>query len=279
MVFQSSARSSDQTVLGSIALRAFRYLSPVQHQSEILGGYDQILTVSEFSRRWIRRYWGLDSVVLYPPVDVDAFASRPKRQSIVCAGRFFAGNHNKKQDVLAAAFRRAIKGPIRGWELHLAGGYVSTDTNRAFLRAVEKAADGDDSIHFHLNCTVDEIRELYESSKLFWHATGFGESDEDHPERFEHFGITTIEAMAAGCVPLSYRGGGQPEVIQSGSNGVLWSTLDELIAESARLGTDYSRQKAMAEAARTRAKDFSTAVFRERLADIVDAARAADVGS
>jgi glycosyltransferase involved in cell wall biosynthesis len=268
-VFRNGARSSDQTLLGSLALRIFRYLAPVRDQADILGGYDDILTISEFSRHWIRRYWGLESAVLYPPIDNASFVPGAKCDWILGVGRFFAGNHNKKQDLLIRAFRAAVSGPLKGWELHLAGGFQPTSTNSAFLGVVEQAIDADPAVHLHLNCDVAELRTLYGASKLFWHATGLGESEAAHPERFEHFGITTVEAMAAGCVPLSFAGGGQFEVIQSGANGILWSTLDGLISESAALANDETRRASLAEAARSRARDFSEAAFRERLAELV----------
>ena len=51
----------------------------------------------------------------------------------------------------------------------------------------------------------------------------------------EHFGITTVEAMASGCVPLVYEGGGQREIIEQGKSGFLWKTDDELIQQTIRL--------------------------------------------
>jgi glycosyltransferase involved in cell wall biosynthesis len=279
LVFRDAARSSDQSLLGALALRGFQYLSPVRSQAEILGGYDYILTISEFSSRWIRRYWGLDSTVVYPPVDLAALTPGPKRDLILMVGRFFAGNHNKKQDLLVRTFRAAATSPLAGWELHLAGGFVPTTTNQAFLDQVRRAVAGDPAVQLHVDCEVDELRALYGASKLFWHATGFGESELDHPERFEHFGITTVEAMAAGCVPLSYAGGGQPEIIRTGAEGILWSTLDELIAESAALARDDERRTAMAEAARRQAREFDEEQFAERLAKALDLGRAERAGS
>jgi glycosyltransferase involved in cell wall biosynthesis len=265
LVFRDATRSSDQSLLGALALRGFQYLSPVRSQAEILGGYDQILTISEFSQSWIRRYWGLESFIVYPPVDPTAFAPVPKRNQVLAVGRFFAGNHNKKQDLLVRAFRRAAGGPLAGWELHLAGGFQPTTTNQAFLDQVKEAVAGDPAVHLYLNCDVDELRALYGASKLFWHATGLGESELDHPERFEHFGISSLEAMAAGCIPLAFAGGGQPEIIRPGADGILWSTLDELVAESAALGRDESRREAMADAARRRAWEFGEEAFARRL--------------
>src|SRR5207247_4766844 len=69
---------------------------------------------------------------------------------------------------------------------------------------------------------------LYEESSLYWHATGFGTDSELEPEKQEHFGITTCEAMSMGCVPVVIRRGGQPEIVEHGRSGYLWNSEDEL---------------------------------------------------
>ena len=43
-----------------------------------------------------------------------------------------------------------------------------------------------------------------------------GEDAERHPERFEHFGISVVEAMAAGAVPLVFGAAGPGEIVQDG---------------------------------------------------------------
>jgi glycosyltransferase involved in cell wall biosynthesis len=50
-----------------------------------------------------------------------------------------------------------------------------------------------------------------------------------NPEKFEHFGLSTIEAAQFGAVPVVFYGGGQPEIIHHAQNGFLWHTTDELI--------------------------------------------------
>ena len=62
----------------------------------------------------------------------------------------------------------------------------------------------------------DELLELYSRASLFWHAAGHGQDDRRHPERLEHFGITTVEAMAHGAVPLVFPAGGPAEVVADG---------------------------------------------------------------
>jgi glycosyltransferase involved in cell wall biosynthesis len=51
---------------------------------------------------------------------------------------------------------------------------------------------------------------------------------ERFPERAEHFGIATLEAMAFGCVPIVIRAGGQSEIVEDGRSGFLCSDTDEL---------------------------------------------------
>ena len=70
--------------------------------------YDRILANSAFTAGWLRRYWGADSDVLYPPVDITSFAPEAKQPIIFSIGRFFVGGHSKRQDVLVEAFRTLV---------------------------------------------------------------------------------------------------------------------------------------------------------------------------
>ena len=90
----------------------------------------------------------------------------------------------------------------------------------------------------HLNATGAEVRDLYSRAALFWHATGLGEDEETHPERLEHFGISTVEAMSAGAVPVVIGRAGQLELFEDGIAGYHWQTLDELVARTGQLMAD-----------------------------------------
>ena len=73
---------------------------------------------------------------------------------------------------------------------------------------------------------------LYGKSSIYWHATGYGE---DNPKKFEHFGISTVEAMAAECIPVVINLGGQPEIVEQSVNGFLWNSIPELKKFSLKL--------------------------------------------
>src|SRR5262249_31745169 len=80
----------------------------------------------------------------------------------------------------------------------------------------------------------------------------------------EHFGIVTVEAMAAGCVPVVVNKGGQREIVQHGVNGFLWNTLEELKGYTQLLARDEPLWARLSDAARLRARDFSREGFRRR---------------
>ena len=54
----------------------------------------------------------------------------------------------------------------------------------------------------------------------------------------EHFGISTVEAMSAGIIPIVYQGGGQVEIVRDNENGMLWNTLGELCDKTLRIIED-----------------------------------------
>ncbi len=55
---------------------------------------------------------------------------------------------------------------------------------------------------FHVDAPGAELADLYARASIFWHAAGLGEDAEDDPNRMEHFGISIVEAMSAGAVPV-----------------------------------------------------------------------------
>src|SRR5690606_11935124 len=126
------------------------------------------------------------------------------------------------------AFKKMCDNGFTGFEYHLCGGTHSEKIHMDYLNKVKKEAKGY-PIFIHTDISFDQLKELYAKSSIFWHAEGFGEDENKHPDRFEHFGITTVEAMASGCIPVVIAKAGQIEIVQGGVNGFLWNNLNELI--------------------------------------------------
>jgi glycosyltransferase involved in cell wall biosynthesis len=217
---------------------------------------------SEFTRdRNKSLFPGVKTAVLYPPVSF-IIKSEQRENIILHVGRFRVidseGSDYKKQEMMITTFEKMIDKGLKGWKLVIAAGV--RDADRESFANLEKSAKGYPII-FMINKTSDELATMYHKAKIYWHASGFGEDLVHHPEFAEHFGISTVEAMGAGTVPVVINAGGQKEIIQDGIDGFLWDTEDEFIAKTNRLIKDPVLWQSVSEQAKKRAKDFSVDKF------------------
>lgn len=181
---------------------------------------------SKFTKSVIDEEFQTNSVVVYPPVDIESIKTGKKENIILCVGRFSQLLQAKRQDVLIDTFKIMIDKGMFGWKLILAG---ATDIGgKEYFEALKHRAVGY-PIELIENADFQKICQLYAEAKLFWYAAGFEIDETEDPEKTEHFGITTVEAMAAGAVPLVLGKGGPKEVIKPGENGFVWQTKEELI--------------------------------------------------
>jgi glycosyltransferase involved in cell wall biosynthesis len=229
---------------------------------------DLLLVYSEFVRECLKRNHGLASTVLYPPID-DFRAEAPKERAILSVGRIFRGLYNdKRYDVLLDAFRRLCgTGHAGGWEYWIAGSCGDDPASQEYLAELQERASGL-PVRFFVNAPYETLRSLYGRAMIFWHAAGFGVDERQEPHRTEHFGMSTVEAMSASCVPVVVNNGGQREIVTHGINGFLWNTVEELVSHTAALCgaalDPFSKE------ARRRYADFSRAEFGKRLQSIVN---------
>lgn len=229
--------------------------------------YGVLASNSEFTRGWVQAYWGTDSEVLYPPVTLQAGGT--KEPIILHVGRFFDAEqgHSKKQLELVHAFRALHDSGRRDWTLHLVGGCAPD--GEGYLAAVRNAAAGYPVV-LHVNAAGEELRDLYARASIYWHASGLGEDAVRNPDRLEHFGIATVEAMSAGAVPVVVGLAGQLETVRHAVDGFHFATLDELVERTQLLIDDPVQRGEMARSAAQRAADFSHQAFTRRLDDILD---------
>jgi glycosyltransferase involved in cell wall biosynthesis len=221
-----------------------------------------IICYSDFVKNYLDKTFDKASFVLPPPVEDFSDNSVKKENSILTVGRFTQGMNTKKQDVLIAAFKKLCDNGLKGWKLIIAGSYLPDD--KLYVESLEKSAKNY-PIEIAANVPYFKLVSFYQKAKIYWHATGFGEDLKNHPERSEHFGITTVEAMGAGAVPVVINAGGQKEIVTDGKNGFLWNTLDELSAKTMTLINDVKTRDNVSIHARERANDFSLHTFEKKL--------------
>lgn len=230
-----------------------------------LAQYD-VLVYSEFVATWTRRRLGVDPTILHPPGHLADEPSIEKEHIILAVGRFFDVEHAKRHDVLIDAYRHLPAAVRSSWPLVLAGGVDGRASGQRYLDRLRTLAQGL-NIRFELDVPQSRLHELYARTSLFWHATGYGRAPEQ-PERAEHYGLSTIEAMSHGAVPLVYADGGQTEIVTE-TSGVLWRVLDELVVATTSLIDDGEARRRMADAAARRAQEFPPEAFRQGLLDRV----------
>jgi glycosyltransferase involved in cell wall biosynthesis len=157
------------------------------------------------------------------------------------------------------SFKELIKDKqMEGWSLHLAG---SVEGDPEYVNELKKLVENI-PVNFYPNLPFEKLIELYGKSSIYWHAAGFKEED---PVLMEHFGITTVEAMAAGCVPIIINKGGQSEIVDNGINGYLWETTEELISFTKKIIQGPSIREKISEEAVLKSKFFSKSNFSENL--------------
>jgi glycosyltransferase involved in cell wall biosynthesis len=246
----------------------FPWLLRDPRELDWLEPYERVLANSEYTRGWIRRYWDVDADLLFPPIRVHELHPGPKRRQIITVGRFIARGqgHSKKQLEMVEAFGAMVaSGALEGWKLHVVGGVE--DAQLPYFEQVSRAADGL-PVELHANAPRSLVEELLAASSVFWSATGYGEDERRAPWTFEHFGMTTVEAMAAGCVPVVIDKAGQREIVRDGVDGFHWSTLAELEARTRQVADDEALRERLAAAASARAADFSDQAFAARWTEI-----------
>lgn len=184
---------------------------------------------SEFTKSFIDKEFGVNSIVVYPPVEVDLLRSGEKENLILAVGRFSQLLQAKRQDILIEVFKKMVDDGLTDWQLVLIGGADVGATE--YLKAL-KEQSRNYPIRVLENLSFREVRDFYGKAKIFWNASGFGIDEEKEPERVEHFGMVVVEAMAADCVPVVVGKGGIKEIVKEGETGLFWETKEDLIQKT-----------------------------------------------
>lgn len=217
--------------------------------------FDTIVCNSYFTKNHIDQEYRVDSVVIYPPVAIHDFKQGAKKQIILNVSRF---QPVKKHREMIRIFKK-LQMKLPKWKLHLAGGLDPEDEK--YFKEVKKEAAHDSSIVLLPNVSFNTIQTEYAHASIYLHATGFGENEEQNPELMEHFGIAPVEAMASGCIPILYNGGGLREIVTDRKNGLLWETEEECVEKVLEIVNNAHLQKTIRTNVIIRSKDFDQKKF------------------
>lgn len=229
--------------------------------------YKKYITYSEYSKKHILMMFdefGLPSKnvkVIYPacPQITSNCKKQQDKTIILSVGRFFRGGHCKNHHLLVHAFRKLIS-KHKDIELHLAGSIHPEPEHIDYFKDLE-ILSRDLPIVLHANPSNEKLASLYKMAHIYWHGTGMDKDPQIHPEAMEHFGISIVEAMSAGCVPLAFHCGGPSEIISENTDGYLYNTEEDLIKLTIALARNPKEMTRLSENAISKASNFSVANF------------------
>lgn len=227
---------------------------------------EKVICNSHFTKGFIDKEYGINSIVIYPPVDISRFRAKRKENLILSVGRFSQLTQAKRQDVLVSAFKKLYDQGAKDWKLVLAGGSeVGVDD---FVEKLREASVGY-TISLVENPSLKDLVDLYGRSKIFWSASGHGIEEEKEPLRVEHFGIAVVEAMAAGCVPAVVEKGGYKEIIKRNENGFFWDSTSELLMVTRKLIEYKKLLKKISDSARKSSFKYSYDNFEKAFGELL----------
>lgn len=186
----------------------------------------------------IKKYYGRESTVIYPPVNIVTEENVRKENYYLTGGRLTAA---KNFDLIIKAFNK-LKLPL----------LVYGDGPLAMSLKVL----AEDNINFLGKVTDSEQRKLYSRAK------GYIVSQKD-----EDFGITPVESMGQGTPVIAYRGGGYLESVVEGKTGIFF---DKLTPESLTDAiSKFEKTKFDPEVCKAQAKKFSEERFEKEIKEFV----------
>lgn len=189
----------------------------------------------------IRRAYGRESVVVYPPVDIEEFTPGEKREDFfLAAGRMVP---YKKMDLIAEAFSGS------GRKLVVIG------DGPDFGKVKSRAKKDVELLGYQ---ETDVLRDYLRRARAFIFA-----AEED-------FGILPVEAQACGTPVIAYGAGGARESVLEERTGIFFDeqstvSLRRAIERFEKAESEFDRKEIRANAER-----FSAAAFRREFKKAVD---------
>ncbi|MFA5047717.1 MAG: glycosyltransferase [Patescibacteria group bacterium] len=200
---------------------------------------DHYVANSETVRERIKKYYNHDSQVVYPPVEIDKFyiSDQPKKY-------YLAGSRlvpYKKIDLAVKAFSRL------GIPLKIFG----VGPEMELLKAMAKS-----NVEFLGKVNDEQKRRLFADCIAYI-----------NPQE-EDFGITAVEAMAAGRPVIAYKAGGATETVKDGETGEFFE--EQMWEELADKILRFKQEKYNSDAIRRHAEQFSTQKFKENMSRVIN---------
>jgi glycosyltransferase involved in cell wall biosynthesis len=215
-----------------------------------------LLTNSKFTQQIVRKYLRRNSLVLHPPVDVQSYARvNVKSENLVVTVSKFTPKRCLHRVPLIARNTQNARFIIVG------GADEYSIETIANLQELIREQDVQDRVVLMPNVQRSKLMELLVRAKVYLHVM---------PS--EHFGISIVEAMAAGCVPVVHRSGGPWLDIldqNQGKYGFSYETPEKAAYLINNILRDERLRSEVSHAAQKRSFEYDESAFRKSLQGII----------
>lgn len=230
---------SQTSDLGWFGKLAFRAMIPSLRDFDRLAAQrvSHFIANSLFVQKRIREFYGRDSVVIHPPVDVEAFRHDSPRGDFYLIISELAPY--KRVDLAVKAFAQ-----LKGKKLLVIG-------TGSELRSLRKAATS--NVEILERQPFAALKKYYETCRAFLYP------------QIEDFGITAVEAQAAGSPVIAYWSGGALETVIEGQTGVFFDAQTPEALADAIMRFEAHSSNFTAEACRQSAQRFRKERFHNEI--------------
>ena len=205
---------------------------------------DKLVCNSKNTKKRIKKYYKRSAEVIYPPVDCKKYDYKSEKGYWLSVNRLL--NH-KRVDLQLEAFSK-----MPDEKLIIVGSYeVGAEQFENYKRYLEGIMTSNVEVRSWI--TDSELVNLYNNSKGFIATAGN-----------EDFGMTLVEAMAAGKPVIAGNEGGYKETVIDGKTGMLIEDIDakKIISAVKKIGKNLSKYKVDC---LKRAKEFDVDNFIKRI--------------
>lgn len=214
----------------------------------------KILTNSSWTAAIIRKTYGLAADVLYPPVEVECIHSicrniKKEKNLVITIARL--APDKRLESVIEIA--KELK------DLHFVIMGMTSIRDRRTLEELLSIADKLGNVEIVYDLPRRTLIEKLCRASIYL-----------HPKYAEHFGISIVEAMAAGAVPVVYRSGGAWfDVVSRVSRVLGYRSTAEAVQVIRMLLKNRGEFKKLSKKAREIALKFDVSVYRRKMIGIV----------
>ncbi len=207
---------------------------------------DLLLSTSNFTKGFVRKKWGRDSTTLYPPCPIDLYRdlNGAKENLVITIGRVVP---EKRMNLFLEIARQLpqLKFAIIG---------SVAPERESYLQHLKDTAPT--NVSFVMS-PLRRVKDLLAKAKIYVHSA-----------LNEHFGISIVEAMAAGCVPVVHDSGGPREIV-SNNAGYKWNSVSEAVTQISNLVENDTLRKELSRAAALRAEQFTPEAFERDMGRVI----------